>query len=291
MFELYANVVAAGLLIGAVYALLATGLNVIFGVMRVVNFAHGEMVVIGMYAGYGVWTLTGGNPMLGVPVGAVLLFVIGYAFQRTIANRYVEAPQHVQFILFIALALIITGLHVILFGPDPRGIQSPQSFEVYRVGFLRLDALRVQAAVAALLLIAALWAWLRLTLTGKSVRAAADNLTGGRAIGIRVPHVFALVAGIGCACAGAAGALVAPLFDTQPYLAADFTLLAFIVVIVGGLGSLPGALVGGLLIGITEALAAALISPSMKSLFSYALLAAVIVLRPQGLLGARSRRT
>lgn len=288
MLELYSNVVVGGLLLGAVYALIATGLNVIFGVMRMVNFAHGELVVVGMYVAYLFWKLTGLPALAALPIAAALLFGAGYAFQRTVANRFVEAGQHVQFILFIGLALMITGANAMLFGPDPRPIQSDASFEVYRAGFLRLDAVRAQAALFALALIAGLWAWLKYTLTGKAIRAAADNLAGGRAIGIRIPHVFALVAGLGFACAGAAGALIAPLFDTQPYLAGDFTMIAFIIVIVGGLASLPGALLGGLLIGVAEALAAATIEPSMKSLFSYGLLALVILIRPQGLLGKRS---
>lgn len=290
MIEFYANVAAGGLLLGAVYALLATGLNVIFGALRVVNFAHGEMVVIGMYVGYGFWRATGLSPVAAVPLAAAALFVLGYAFQRSIGNRFLEAPAHFQFILFISLALAITGIHAILFGPDPRGVQSAALFEVYRVGGLRLDAVRAQAALASLVLIGALWAWLRLTLTGKAIQAAAENQTGGRAIGIRIPQLFALTVGIGAACAGAAGALVAPLFDTHPYLAPEFTLIAFIIVIVGGLASLPGALLGGLLIGLAESLAATLVAPSMKSLFSYALLAAVILLRPQGLFGTAAAR-
>jgi branched-chain amino acid transport system permease protein len=180
---------------------------------------------------------------------------------------------------------VITGLHAVLFGPEPRGIQSPASFQVYRVAGLRLDATRVQAAVAALILVAVLALWLRLSLTGKALKAAAANPIGGQAIGIRIPHLFAVTAGIGAACAGCAGVLVAPFFDTQPYLAADYTLLAFITVIVGGLASLPGALIGGLLIGTAEALAAYLVAPSLKSLFSYALLIGVILLRPVGLFG------
>jgi branched-chain amino acid transport system permease protein len=290
VLEFYANVAAGGLLLGAVYALLATGLNVIFGALRVVNFAHGEMVVIGMYVGYGFWSATGLSPVAAVPLAAAALFVLGYAFQRAIGNRFLEAPTHFQFILFISLALVITGIHALFFGPDPRGVQSPALFEVYRVGGLRLDAVRAQAAAASLVLIAALWAWLRFTLTGKAIQAAAENQAGGRAIGIRIPQLFALTVGIGAACAGAAGALVAPLFDTHPYLAPEFTLIAFIIVIVGGLASLPGALLGGLLIGMAESLAATLVAPSMKSLFSYALLAAVILLRPQGLLGAAAAR-
>jgi branched-chain amino acid transport system permease protein len=262
---------------------------VIFGALRVVNFAHGEMVVIGMYVGYGFWKVTGVSPVAAVPLAALVLFALGYGFQRLIGNRFLDAPAHFQFILFIALALIITGIHAMLFGPDPRGVQSAALFEVYRIAGLRLDAVRTHAALASLVLIAALWAWLRFTLTGKAIQAAAENQIGGQAIGIRIPQLFALTAGVGFACAGAAGALVAPLFDTHPYLAPEFTLIAFIIVIVGGLASLPGALLGGLLIGLAEALAATLVAPSMKSLFSYALLAAVILLRPQGLLGIAQR--
>jgi branched-chain amino acid transport system permease protein len=248
------------------------------------------MVVIGMYVGYGTWLATGLSPVAAVPLAALALFILGYAFQRVIGNRFLDAPAHFQFILFIALALVITGLHAMFFGPDPRGVQSAAMFEVYRIGALRLDAVRTHAAVASLLLIAVLWTWLRFALTGKAIQAAAENLVGGRSIGIRIPQLFALTAGIGSACAGAAGALVAPLFDTHPYLAPEFTLIAFIIVIVGGLASLPGALLGGLLIGVAEALAATLVAPSMKSLFSYALLAAVILLRPQGLLGSAAVR-
>ncbi len=287
MLEFYANVMVGGALLGAVYALLATGLNVIFGVMRMVNFAHGEMVVVGMYVGWFTWEFTRASPLYAVPLAAALLFAFGYLFQRFVANRFVEAPQHMQFILFIAVALMITGLHAVFFGPDPRGIQSDASFRVYRLGWLRFDEVRTHAAIASLLLVASLWAWFKFSLTGKAIEAAAENRTGGRAIGIRIPHLFALTAGLGYACAGVAGALVAPLFDVQPYLSAEFTLLAFIIVIVGGLASLPGALAGGLLIGLAEALAATVIQPSMKSLFSYVLLVLVILLRPQGLFGRR----
>jgi branched-chain amino acid transport system permease protein len=285
VFEAYANVILGGLLLGAVYALIATGLNIIFGVMRVVNFAHGEMVVVGMYVGYGAWKFLG-MPVLGAaPLAALLLFALGYVFQRSVGNRFLSEPQHMQFILFIALGLVITGLHAVLFSPDPRSIQSPEGFTAWHLGFLRFDAAKTQAAAVALLLILALWSWLRYSLTGKAILAAASNPVGGKAIGIRIPHLFAVTAGIGAACAGTAGALVAPFFDTHPYLAAEFTLLAFITVIVGGLSSLPGALLGGLLIGVAEALAAYTVMPSMKSIFSYAVLILVILLRPAGLLG------
>jgi branched-chain amino acid transport system permease protein len=285
----YLNVLVSGLLIGFVYALIALGLTIIFGVMRMVNFAHGEMVVIGMYAAYWMWSATHLPPwLLAIPTGA-LLFFIGYWLQKLIINAYIDRPQHTQFILFISLALIITGLHVVLFGPDPRSIQDPMTMQSYTLGTLRLDKVRAQAALTALVLIAGLIGFLRYSTLGRAIRAAADNLVGAQVIGISVKRVYAMTAGIGMACAGAAGALISPMFDTQPFLATDFTLIAFIIVIVGGLGSLTGALFGGILIGLAEAIAALAFSPSLKTLFSYALLVFVLLLRPNGLFGERER--
>lgn len=287
MSEIWLNVLTSGLVMGVVYALIAIGLTLIFGVLRVVNFAHGEMVVIGMYVGY--WSTTLGHLPLPVAIGlaGILLFTLGYCLQRFIVNRVMDRPPSVQFLLFIALALLITGMHALLFGPDPRGITTMESFEVYRVGSLRIDASKAKAAAVAVLLIAALWVLLKYTLLGKAIRAAASNPLGARVIAMRVDHILAITTGIGAACAGAAGVLIAPLFNTTPFLAPELTLLAFIIVIIGGLGSLPGALVGGLLIGLTESMAALLVGASIKSLFSYGLLMLVILFRPSGLFGEK----
>ncbi|MCW5770315.1 MAG: branched-chain amino acid ABC transporter permease [Rhodospirillaceae bacterium] len=290
MTELYLNALAGGVLIGVVYALIALGLTIIFGVMRVVNFAHGEMVVMGMYLGYWLWFATRLPPWLLMPAAAAALFLVGYALQRAIVNIFIDRPQHAQFILFIALALVITGLHLVAFGPDPKPIQSPDMMRSYHLGPLRLDAVRVQAALGALVLIAALLVFLRMSNTGRAIRAAADNLVGAQVIGIRVRRVYAITAGIGMACAGGAGALISPMFDTQPFIATDFTLIAFIVVIVGGLGSLNGALAGGILIGLAEAAAAVFVSPALKTIFSYVLLVIVLLWRPSGLLGDKAAR-
>jgi branched-chain amino acid transport system permease protein len=164
-----------------------------------------------------------------------------------------------------------------------------ESMQSYAFGPLRLDVVRSQAALMALAFIVGLILFLQRSTLGRSIRAAADNLVGAQVIGIRVRKVYAVTAGIGMACAGAAGALVAPMFDTQPFLATDFTLIAFIIVIVGGLGSLIGALLGGIIIGLSEALAALIVSPSLKTTFSYALLVVVLIWRPNGLFGERER--
>ena len=227
--------------------------------------------------------------LLAIPAGA-LLFVIGYWLQKLIINAYIDRPQHTQFILFISLALIITGLHLVLFGPDPRPIQDADDHAVLRSRHAAdRQGARAGGAYGALLIIAALVAFLRYSTLGRAIRAAADNLIGAQVIGISVKRVYAMTAGIGMACAGAAGALISPMFDTQPFLATDFTLIAFIIVIVGGLGSMTGALLGGVLIGLAEAIAALAFSPALKTLFSYALLVFVLLLRPNGLFGERER--
>lgn len=289
MFDLYANVVAGGVLIGLIYALIALGLTIMFGVMKIVNFAHGEMVVIGMYLGYMLWSAFGIAPWLAMPIAAALMFGVGFALQSLLINRFVARPQHLQFILFIGLAFVITGLQLMLFGPDTRSIGGDAGFEVVRLGALRLDRVRLEGGALALLLILLVLGFLRYSTTGASIRAAADNRIGAQAIGLRVKHVYAITAGIGLACAGAAGALVAPIFDVQSTLSQGFTMVAFITVIIGGLGSLMGALVGGILIGVSESLAALLINPAMKSMISYGLLIAMLLVRPEGLFGGRRR--
>jgi branched-chain amino acid transport system permease protein len=289
MLALYANVVASGVLMGLVYALVALGLTIMFGVMKMVNFAHGEMVVIGMYLGYALWSAFGVAPWLAMPLAAVLMFALGYVLQALFINRFISRPQHIQFILFIGLAFVITGLQLMIFGPDTLSIGGSASFDVVRLGPLHLDTSRLQGGALALLLLVGVLAFLRFSTTGASIRAAADNQIGAQAIGLRVKRVYAITAGIGMACAGAAGALVVPIFDVEPTLAQGFTMIAFIIVIIGGLGSLTGALVGGILIGVSESLAALLINPAMKSMISYGLLVAMLLIRPEGLFGKRSR--
>ena len=288
MLQLWLNVLAGGVLMGVVYALVACGLTVVFGVMRVVNFAHGEMVVAGMYIGYWSGTLLDIPALPAAGLAALALFAFGYALQRIVVERFMTRPQHLQFILFVGVSLVLTGLHLIAFGPDARSLASPASFATLALGPLRLDLVRVEAAAAAAALMGALALFLRLSTFGQAVRAAADNRLGGFVIGLNIPRIFAVTMGIGAACAGAAGALVAPVFDTQPFLAVDFTLIAFVIVIVGGLGSLSGALVGGVLVGVAEACAALVIDPAMKSAFSYGLLIVVLLLRPNGLFGAKA---
>jgi len=282
------NVVVQGVLTGLVYGLMALGLSVIFGVVRVVNFAHGEFAVIAMYATYVLFQTLKLDPLIAVVPIAAAFFGIGFLLQATLINPFVGRAEHEQFILLVGLAIIIVNGLLLIFGADARATNLPYALDTFLVGPLFIDKARLYAATGALVVAAILFAFFRYTAVGTAIRACADNLVGAAVVGLNVKRLYALTFGIGLACVGAAGALMVTIADASPALAQSFTLLAFIIVIVGGLGSMSGALVGGVLIGVSEALAGFFFEPSMKSMFSFALLILVLVLRPQGLMGRRA---
>jgi branched-chain amino acid transport system permease protein len=287
MWSIYLSVIIQGVLTGLVYGLMALGLSVIFGVVRVVNFAHGEFAVAAMYAAWGLFAAFHLDPLLALLPLAAVFFVVGYGLQMTLINRFVGRPDHQQFILLVGVGLIIVNALLMGFGPDARPVNLAYGFDSYEIGPLLVDKPRVYAATAAIAVAAALLWFFRYTRTGAAIRACADNLTGAGVVGLNVRRLYALTFGLGLACVGAAGALLVTIADPVPSLGPAYTLLAFIIVIIGGMGSMAGALIGGVLIGVSEALAGFLFAPSMKSMFSFALLIAVLVLRPRGLLGQR----
>jgi branched-chain amino acid transport system permease protein len=284
---IYLNVAIGGLLTGLVYGLMALGLSVIFGVVRVVNFAHGEMMTVAMYIAVVLFAALKLDPLvMMVPIAAVL-FVFGYALQRGVINPFISRPEHSQFMLLVAIALILVNALLIIFGPDARNVQTSYSLDSFLVGPLIIDATKVYAGAAAIAFTIALFLFFRFTMTGKAIRACADNYAGALVVGLDVKRLYALTFGLGTACVGAAGAMLVMLIDVTPQLGPGYTLLAFIIVITGGLGSMPGALLGGLLIGLTEAMAGIFFTPSAKSMFSFALLVLVLLFRPQGILGKK----
>ncbi len=286
-FDVYLNVAVGGVLTGLVYGLMALGLSVIFGVVRVVNFAHGEMMTIAMFIAVLAFAGLHFDPLvLLVPIAAVM-FVFGYVLQRGLINPFITRPEHTQFLLLVALGIIIANVLLILFGPDARSVQTSYSYDSFQVGVLIVDAAKVYAGAAAIVFAAALFAFFRFTLVGKAIRACADNHTGALVVGLDVKRLYALTFGLGAACVGAAGTMMVLLVDATPLLGPSYTLLAFVIVITGGLGSMPGALVGGVLIGVTEALAGLLFTPSAKSMFAFGILVLVLLFRPQGILGKR----
>jgi len=286
--SLLPNVVVQGVLTGLVYGLMALGLSVIFGVVRVVNFAHGEFTVVAMYAAFVLFSALGLDPILAMLPIAVAFFFIGYGLQAALINPFVGRAEHEQFILLVGVAIIVVNALLMIFGPDSRPANLSYAFDSYLLGPLIVDKVRLYAAAAALAVAALLFAFFRYTRTGTAIRACADNLEGAAVVGLNVKRLYALTFGLGLACVGASGALMVTIADAAPSLAPAYTLLAFTIVIVGGLGSMAGALIGGVLIGVSEALAGFLAAPSMKSMFSFALLIIVLVFRPQGLMGRRA---
>ncbi len=287
-WSLIPNVVVQGVLTGLVYGLMALGLSVIFGVVRVVNFAHGEFAVIAMYAAFVLFNAAGLDPLIAMLPIAAVFFAVGYLLQSVLINPFVGRPEHEQFILLVGVAIIIVNSLLMIFGPDARPANLSYAFDSYLVGSLIVDKVRLYAAVAALAVATALFVFFRYARTGTAIRACADNLTGAAVVGLDIKRLYALTFGLGLACVGAAGALLVTIADAAPSLASAYTLLAFTIVIIGGLGSMAGALIGGILIGVSEALAGFLVAPSMKSMFSFALLIVVLVFRPQGLMGRRA---
>jgi branched-chain amino acid transport system permease protein len=256
--------------------------------VRVVNFAHGEMMTIAMYLAIVLFNAAGLDPLVMVVPIAAVLFAFGYALQAGLINPFISRPEHSQFILLVAVALIIVNVLLLVFGPDARNVQTTYAFDSFLIGPVIVDATKVYAGAATLLITAALFVFFRFTSVGKAIRACADNYTGALVVGLNVKHLYALTFGLGAACVGAAGSMLVLLVDVTPALGPTLTLLAFIIVITGGLGSMPGALLGGMLIGLTEAMAGLLFTPSAKSMFSFGLLVLVLLFRPQGILGRRS---
>jgi len=286
--DLVANVVVSGILTGLVYGLMALGLSVIFGVVRVVNFAHGEMMTIAMYAATVLFAVFKLDPFLAMVPVAAAFFVFGYALQAGLINPFITRPEHSQFMLLVAVAIILVNAMLMIFGPDAQNVQVDYQLESYELGPILIDKGRLFAAAAALIAASGLFAFFRYTLTGKAIRACADNYLGARVVGLNVKHLYALTFGVGAVCVAIAGCAMVLLVDVTPPLGPAYTLLAFVIVIVGGLGSMGGALLGGVLIGVSEALAGLFIAPSAKSMFSFGLLILVLLLRPQGLLGRRA---
>ena len=283
------NAAASGLLIGLVYGLSALGLSVIFGVIRVVNFAHGEIMVMGMFFALIMFRWLGIDPLLSVPLAAALMFGFGYVLQLVVVSRVSHLPEHMQFLLLAAIAIMIVSALLLVFGPDAQGVQVDYAWDSFAIGELIIDYPKMFAAIAAVIVAGLLLAFFKYSATGKAIRACADNHLGAEVVGLNVSQLYALTFGVGAACLGAAGAIILLLIEVHPYLAPGYTLLAFVIVIIGGLGSLFGALLGGILIGLSEAMAAILFQPSMKSAFSFGLLIIVLLLRPQGLLGKAVR--
>jgi branched-chain amino acid transport system permease protein len=270
---------------GFVYALIAAGLSLIFGLMEIVNFAHGEFLMLAMYVAFFAWALGGLDPVAAAPVAALLLAALGRGTYHGVIRRVLAGPMLAQIFATFGLAVFLRSAAQFAFGVDFRVVQDPWLAGRVSVGGLFLGRPQVAAALAALAAFLALTAFLRRTETGLALQATAQDRQAAALMGIDTERMFALGWAIGCACVGVAGALIAMWFYVFPDVGGTFALLAYVTVALGGFGNVAATLLAGVVVGLVEALAGLLIEPAMKYAVVFLLYLAVVLWRPQGLLG------
>jgi branched-chain amino acid transport system permease protein len=277
-----------GLLAGGVLALIAVGLNLIFGVLDIVNFAHGEFLVLGMYASFGLFLLAGVDPYLSVLLVAPVFFGLGMGIEKLLIHRVLTAKSNIQILLTLGLSLFLQNAMLVAAGPDYRVAEVGYARAILRVGDLAINLPKAYAFVGATVLTVALWLFLEYARLGKAIRAASQDREAALLIGVRVKRVFGIAFGIGIACVAAAGALMTPFYYIAPDVGLVFVLTAFITVVLGGMGSFGGALAGGLLVGVLEAWGALFLPGSLAQVPIFLFFIAVLLFRPTGLFGARA---
>lgn len=277
-----------GILLGGIYGLIALGLSLIFGVMGVINFAHGQMMVMAMYVSYWIFVLLGIDPYLSLVIVAAVIFILGYLIQATVVNRILDYPEAMQVLPLVSMGLILENLALLLWGPDHRSPQTALSLEALWIGPVMIDVSRLIAFVLAICITALIFIFLKKTDIGKCIRAASDNRTGAILVGINVNRIYNASFAIGAATTAAAGVLLLPIIPITPHMGHDFTLIAFIVVILGGMGNLLGALVGGLILGVAESASTLFLPATLKHVVSFSILIIIMLFRPQGIFGGKS---
>jgi len=284
--DLVTQTVVSGLLLGGVYVLVSLGLTLIFGVLGIVNFAQGAMLAMAMYLVYFMVSSTGMNPYFAVVLSAPIMFGFGWLVQSVLMNRLITDEGHSRPLLVtLGLSLLITNTLLMVFGGRPQSVPSPYSGSVQVLGAIA-DVPRLIAFVGAVAVAAGLILILRKSPLGLAIRAVAANGTGASLVGVNVKRIYAMTFGLGAASVGVAGGLLAPFTSLVPSAGDQFTTLAFVIVVLGGLGSVPGALVGGIFIGLLQTVGSLFFPGSGPLLLVFGMFLLVLFLRPQGLFGA-----
>lgn len=275
-----------GLLIGGVYSLVAIGLTLIFGVMRIVNFAHGALMMLGMYTTYWSFTLLHIDPYLSIFITIPVLFVIGACFQKFLITRIIDAPEHNQLLLTLGVSLFLENLIVFLWSPNYRVTRTSYDFVYFYLGEISISLQRLLAFATTMIVAIVIYLLLTRTDLGKAIRAASEEPRGALLMGINVKRIYWITFGIGAACAGVAGSATAPFFPAYPTVGGIFVITAFMVVVLGGMGSILGAVVGGLIIGVADSIGGMLFPGAMKSIISFVLFIMILLFKPTGLFGS-----
>jgi branched-chain amino acid transport system permease protein len=283
----FVQLVILGLLAGGVYVAVGVGFGLVWGVLNIVNLAHGALVIVGGYLTWQLFTSFGLDPFLTLPVDAVALFVLGYALQRGVINRIIRAPLLFTFLLTFGVNLVIVNILLMIFGSDFRSVTPAYSGQGIELGSIVIPYIRLASLAAAILLAAGLAFVLNRTRIGLAIQAISSDRDAAQLVGIDLRHAYAVTYGLGAACAGVAGGLIALIQAVTPTAGEPYTLQAFVVVILGGLGRVSATVVGGLAFGLVEVFGQSI--PGSGSVFAnaiaFGLMVLVLVTRPQGLMG------
>ena len=274
-----------GLLAGGIFAVVALGFSLVWGIMNIINLAHGALIMLGAYVSYVLFSALHIDPFLSIPIAFVVLFVFGYCVQRFVINFVVRAPILTTFLLTFGLALLIVNAALLVFHGDIKGITTSYSGSNFSIGSVTIAWVKLWTLFAALAITACMQLFLTRTMTGRAIRAMAMDIDAAQLSGVRVAHLYAVVFGLGAGLAGAAGVLISLTYSLQPSMGDPFVITAFVVCVLGGLGTVQGALVGGLVYGVLEAFGAQYIGTGLQDAVALVVLLIVLIVRPHGILG------
>jgi branched-chain amino acid transport system permease protein len=289
-FPILFAALANGVTQGAVYALIALGLTLIYGVLHIINFAHGAALMLAMYAIHYLFVRAGIDPYLALPLVTAGMFALGYSLQRFVIGRASHGRDENILLVTLGLAIVMENFALVVFRSDTRTIETPYAFSTVDIGGALIGVPKLAALAGALVVTAALYLVMTRTDLGRAIRAVAKERQGARLCGIDVEHVFAMSFGIGLACVGAAAAFLMPSYYVNPTVGNGFVLIAFTIVVLGGMGSFVGALIGGLVVGVAESLGglagiALGWGENFGQLTLFVIFILVLLFRPQGLFG------
>ncbi len=282
---LFVQALVTGLLVGGVYAAYSSGFSLIFGVMNIINIFHGELIMIGAFTTYWLFTLYHVDPFITLPVSILLVALLGYGIQKLIINRVVEAPPIISYLCTFGVHLILVNAALLLWSADFRTVTTEYSGRGFSFGPVIIPVTRFVTFLISIFITLGIYWFLERARYGKAIRAASQDKEMARLVGINVRQVYALTFALGAAVTGLAGGLISTYFVIYPQMGLSYTIIAFCVVVLGGMGYIPGALIGGLLLGVIQSLTATYLNAGLSTAITFVLLFVLLILKPQGIVG------
>lgn len=276
-----------GLLLGGVYSIIGVGFSLVYGVMGIINLAHGSLIMLGSYLAYQIFSWLGIDPFLCMAMSAALMFLIGYLQQSLVINRVVNHGTQMTIVLTFGLDLVLINIALLIWTSDYRSVSPDYVSSSIQLGSLVIPFVRLLIFAAALMLTGGLWAFLYRTKTGQAIRATAQHMEAAQLVGVDIGKIFSVTFALGAAIAGAAGGMLSMVLTVTPFMGGPLLSTAFAVAVLGGLGNVKGAVFAGIILGVAEALGVTLLGPSYQAAMAYLILIVVLLIRPQGLMGRK----